>query len=46
VLGALKRLPEARLAWKEALAAMEKVDKTDPLYALLEMKLDALGEGS
>jgi len=25
---------------------MEKVDKTDPLYALLEMKLDALGEGS
>ena len=46
VLVALKRLPEARLAWKEALAAMEKVDKTDPLYALLEMKLDALGEGS
>lgn len=45
VLVALKRPSEARLAWKEALAAMEKADKTDPLYALLEMKLDALVEG-
>ena len=44
VLVALKRPSEARLAWKEALAAMEKADKKDPLYALLEMKLDALGE--
>ncbi len=45
VLVALKRPSEARLAWKEALVAMQKVDKTDPLYALQEMKLDTLGEG-
>ncbi len=45
VLVTLKRPSEARLAWKEALAAMEKADnKADPLYALLEMKLDALGD--
>ncbi len=45
VLLSLNRPSEARLAWKEALAAMQKSDKSDPLYALLEMKLDTLGEG-
>lgn len=43
ILVSLKRLAEARLAWQQALDAM---DKTDPLYALIEMKLDALGEAS
>lgn len=47
VLVTLKRPAEARLAYQSALAAMDKANtKADPIYAMIEMRLDALGEGS
>ncbi|TSA21616.1 MAG: hypothetical protein D4R70_03235 [Betaproteobacteria bacterium] len=47
VLVTLKRTAEARLAYQSALTAMDKANtKVDPIYAMIEMRLDALGDGA